>query len=416
MRRVTGKPVRGTLAVALATVVCTGVAVAGDGVRERPAGTGGIILGSVGNWRTETRARERETGGPIRGIRTFKRWDQSLAGPDERWAVRTRHTLFLSVKARLLTGATLRWRDIADAAPGTRLYSDMVRQATQVKSLKATVYLVFNHEPDAKTSRPMGAPTDFVAAWRRLVTVYRAAGVTNARYVWTMTDQAFRMDYAGSYYPGDGYVDGIAVDAYNWYDCRGGRGRWLSLAELIEPHRRFGLRHPGKDLMVLEWGSVEDRARPGRKARWIRDAAALFTRPAYRGYTAVLHWDDRYTGGQGQCRFDYRTSPSALAAWRAMVADPAYGGRPPSPGGRAGGHRAPWRAPRRSDTAAPGVQSEQDALTRDETGGDRQCERHPLLPPVGPERAARPARRGATPTGARMAERYLRVDPRSADR
>jgi hypothetical protein len=311
--------VLGCAVVALVSVTAGGDTAAGT------RGHGQIILGAVGDSRAETTAREHETRHRLEGIRVFKRWNEPLIGADQRWAAQTGHTVFLSVKTRLLDGSLLRWRDIADAAPGSPLQLDMLRQAREIKEFGATVYLVFNHEPDAKTSRPMGEPADFVAAWRRLVSTYRSAGVTNARYVWTLTDQAFQQGYAGGYYPGDGYVDGIAVDAYNWYDCRGGKGRWRSLAELIEPQRRFGLLHPGKDLMVLEWGSVEDRARPGRKAQWLRDATELFSRPGYRRYRAVLHWDDRYTGPVGEpCEFDYRTSRSALRAWRAMAADPAY--------------------------------------------------------------------------------------------
>jgi hypothetical protein len=306
-------------------------AVLAPAVTGAPAGAGPllrdpVILGAVGNSRAETQERERETGRPLEGVRAFKRWNEPLIGPDQRWAARGDRTLFLSVKSRRLDGSILSWRDIADAAPGTPLHLDLLRQAQELKSFRKPVYLVFNHEPDAKTSRPMGEPADFVAAWRRIVSTHRLSGVRNARYVWTMTDQAFQQGIAGSYYPGDAYVDAIGVDVYNWYDCRGGKGRWKDLAELIEPHRRFGLEHPGKDLMVLEWGSVEDRARPGRKAQWIHDAAKLFTRPGYRRYRAVLHWDDRYTGqGPGRsCDFDYRTSETALRAWRAMAAAPAY--------------------------------------------------------------------------------------------
>ncbi|MCW2902791.1 MAG: hypothetical protein JWO67_5056 [Streptosporangiaceae bacterium] len=340
MRRLRARVTRGLAGLALAVAALTMPATAGSGsagghVADR------VTLGAVGNSRAETLDRERETGRRLEGVRAFKRWDEPLIGSDQRWAVRTGHSLFLSVKSRLLDGTAVRWRDLADAAPGSPLYADLLRQARELESVHGTVQLVFNHEADAKTSRPLGTPAEFVSAWRHLVSIQRAAGVTNVRYVWTMTDQAFQQGYAAPYYPGDGYVDAIAVDAYNWYDCRGGNGRWTTLAELIEPHREFGLRHPGKDLMVLEWGSVEDPARPGRKAQWIRDAAALFDRPGYRGYRAVLHWDDRFTGPRdgGGCQFDYRTSPQSLNAWRAMAADPVYG---PAPARRA--HDTPWPA------------------------------------------------------------------------
>jgi hypothetical protein len=324
----------GTAATALAIAVLTPALMSADAVGATTAwDTAGVadahhrvILGAVGNSPAETIERERETGRPIQGVRAFKRWNEPLIGSDQVWAKRTGHTSFLSVKSRLLDGSPLPWKHIAKPPPGSSLDADLRRQAKELKGFRDTVYLIFNHEPDAKTSRPMGTPAEFVAAWRRLVSTHRKAGVTNVRYVWTMTDQAFRQGYAHAYYPGDRYVDGIAVDAYNWYDCTGG-GRWTSMGELIEPHRRFGLRHPGKELMVLEWGSVEDPARTGRKAQWIRDATALFARPEYRAYRAVAHWDDRHSGsapGGGRCEFDYRTSPSALNAWRAMAADPTF--------------------------------------------------------------------------------------------
>lgn len=335
---------RRTARLLLSTVVLllsSAVVPAASAGASAPGGGGHVILGTVAQTRAEAEQRERDAGHHLAGLRVFRRWDQPLFDADQRWAARTGHVVFLSIKARRGDGSAIGWHDIATAPPGSPLDRDMHRQAAQIRRFGAPVYIVFNHEPDAKASWMMGGPNDFVAAWRRIVTTYRAAGATNARYVWTMTDWAFGRD-ASAYYPGDAYVDDIAADVYNWYTCRGKGGPWRSLAELIEPQRRFGLAHPGKGLMLLEWGSVEDPARPGRKAAWIRNAARLFAQPAYRQYTAILHWDDRYTGLMKgtACDFDYRTSPSALAAWRAMAADPVFVTRvcPPS-GCRGAGHR-----------------------------------------------------------------------------
>jgi hypothetical protein len=302
---------------------------------------GRIILGTVAQTRQESEERERETGRHLTGVRVFRRWDQPLIDADQRWAQKTGHTVFLSIKSRRADRSAVAWRELANAPAGSALAHDMLRQAAEIKRFGSLVYIAFNHEPDARASRSMGGPADFIAAWRRLVTTYRAAGVTNARYVWTMTDWAFGRG-AYSYYPGDAYVDDIAADVYNWYTCRGQGGPWKSLAELIEPQRRFGLRHPQQGLMLLEWGSVEDPARPGRKAQWIRDATRLFSGPAYRQYKAILHWDDRHSGLMAgtSCDFDYRTSPSALAAWREMAASPVFATEPSC----AGGHCAAGRS------------------------------------------------------------------------
>lgn len=287
-----------------------------------------LILGTVGQTRQEVQQREHDAGHRLVGVRVFRRWGEPLFDGGQRWANRTGHVVFVSIKSRRENGAPVRWRDIASAGPGSPLRADMLRQAKQIKRFGALVYVVFNHEPDAKASRAMGGPDAFVAAWRHLVDTYRAAGVRNARYVWTLTGPAFATR-AGAYYPGDAYVDDIAADTYNFGACHSPPDTWQSPAALLEPQRRFGLLHPGKGLMLLEWGTVEDPAQPGRKAQWIRDLTRLLASPGYRQYRAALQWDDRYSGvmsGTG-CDFDNRTSADALAAWRAMAAAPTFAAR-----------------------------------------------------------------------------------------
>ena len=130
---------------------------------------------------------------------------------------------------------------------------------------------------------------------------------------------------AANYYPGDAYVDHIAADGYNWYRCRDADARWRDLADVIEAHRQFGRKHPDKGLMLWEFGSAEDRRRPGRKADWFRDATALFQQRAYRQYEALLTWEGRAHSGDGpDCGFDYTSSRSATRAWRDMAEHPAY--------------------------------------------------------------------------------------------
>jgi hypothetical protein len=316
------------------TVVAV-LVLAGNVLATSLAGGHRLILGTVGQTRQEIQQREREAGHRLAGVRVFRRWGEPLFDRDQRWARRTGHVVFLSIKSRRRNGAPIRWRDIASAGPGSPLQADMIRQAAEIKRFRAIVYVVFNHEPDAKISRPMGTPGDFIAAWRHVVNTYRAAGVRNARYVWTLTGPAFGADAgngltrADTYYPGDAYVDDIAGDTYNWNTCHSPSGRWQSPAEVLEPQRRFGLRHPGKGLMLLEWGTVEDPAWPGRKAQWIRDLTRLLARPAYRQYQAALHWDDRYTGVMAgtRCDFDNHTSAAALTAWRTMATTPLFAAR-----------------------------------------------------------------------------------------
>ena len=196
--------------------------------------------------------------------------------------------------------------------------------ATQVKGYKSTVYIIFNHEPEAASSKKSGTGPQFAAANRSSSPCSGPRAATNAKFVATFTGWGFTRKDAGNvknYYPGDGYVDAVAADVYNWASCRG--QSWTSLASLIESFRVWGKAHPTKPLMLMEWGSAEDKSGSGAAgAAWVNAAAALFKQPAYAQFTAIMQWDGRYTANSSNCGFDYASSASArrpVAAWGTLL-------------------------------------------------------------------------------------------------
>jgi mannan endo-1,4-beta-mannosidase len=66
--------------------------------------------------------------------------------------------------------------------------------------------------------RWIGGPKKVIAAWRHMVTLFRAAGATNVHFVWTPMAFDFgphaKVD-ARTFYPGDTYVHWVGADAYN---------------------------------------------------------------------------------------------------------------------------------------------------------------------------------------------------------
>jgi hypothetical protein len=111
-----------------------------------------------------------------------------------------------------------------------------------------------------------GGGADFVAAWRKVVTVFRDQGVTNADCLWIMTAYSFKprdRRRAIDRYPGETYLDHIGADAYNWHNFRPGTSTpWNSLEQLLNPMRQFAQGRAIKGLMVPEWASTEDPAQP----------------------------------------------------------------------------------------------------------------------------------------------------------
>ncbi len=263
----------------------------------------------------------------MEGVRDYKSWGSPLFSSNQTAMRDTGHTLFLSVKAIRASGARVKFADIAAARAGSALYNDMVSMASQIKAFRNTVYIVFNHEPEASGSTANGNGPQFAAAWRNFVTIMRAQKVTNAKYVATFTGWGFSRKDSGNvanYYPGDPYVDAVAADVYNWASCR--KQPWTPMSSLVAGIKAWGTAHPTKQLMLLEWGSVEDKSVPGRKAQWINDVDALFKTPAYSQFTALLQWGGRNI--VANCPFDYTTSTTATAAWATMGRDPAYGANP----------------------------------------------------------------------------------------
>lgn len=140
------------------------------------------------------------------------------------------------------------WRTVAAAGPGTKTYNDIVRWAQTIKARGGKIMFAYHHEPEGANSANYGAPADFINAYRRVVTIFRAQGVTNVIYTWQMTAWSFRTKssdtrYAAKWYPGDAYVDSVGADAYNWYTCGHGTGKNTSFATLADPVLAFARAH-----------------------------------------------------------------------------------------------------------------------------------------------------------------------------
>ncbi len=311
-----------TAAVLAAGLLPAGAAPASAATRAKP-----IMFGAVGSSEGTVVDHQKVLGRTLRGLRIYKSWDDQLFGSSQTWARDTGHTLFMSIDSRRSNGSAIKWADVANARPGSPLYQNMLSQAKQIKAFKAQVFIAYNHEPDSKWSSDLGSnPAQFVAAWRKVISVYRAAGVRSAKFVWVMTAYSFRRhdgNRASLYYPGDSYVDDIGADGYNWYQCRGSGG-WADASTIFDGQRQFGLQHRSKGLMIWEFSSAEDRKSPGRKARWFHDVENLFQTPRWSQYAVLLTWEGRSNANRLNCQFDYLSSRSATAAWKALGTDPAY--------------------------------------------------------------------------------------------
>jgi Glycosyl hydrolase family 26 len=258
-------------------------------------------------------------------VRVYYNWDSPFPDTDVNWFNANGYTLLLSVKSERRNHTFVQWRDIANAQPGSTLYNDIVRWASRVKALGNRVYFTFNHEPETSLNSS-GTGADFIAAWRKVVTVFRQQGVANADYLWIMTAFSFKAKdrrRAIDWYPGEAYLDYIGADAYNWYTCRPGTNNpWNSLEQLVNPMRLFAQGKSIKGILIPEWASTEDPAQPNRKAQWISDARALFKKPGWESFKGILYYNK--SSKFPNCRWFVDSSQASLAAFAGMANDVYY--------------------------------------------------------------------------------------------
>ncbi|MEY9948571.1 glycoside hydrolase family 26 protein [Kitasatospora sp. GAS1066B] len=194
----------------------------------------------------------------------------------------------------------------------------ITRWATAAKAFGTTVYLRWGAEMNGNWN-PWdpgvngNTTAQYVATWKHIRAIFTTVGATNVKWLWTPINQ-----YAGStplstLYPGDGYVDLVGVDGYNWGTSRSG-STWQTFTEVFDPTIATIRTFTPKPLWLTEVGCTE---LGGDKAAWI---TAMF---------AAIDGDDRISAlvwFNADKETDWRvwSSRAALSAFRSGIAAPLY--------------------------------------------------------------------------------------------
>jgi hypothetical protein len=192
--------------------------------------------------------------------------------------------------------------------------------ALALKVIGAPVYLRPMHEMNGNWY-PWNAgvngntPATFIQAWRRIVDIFRDTGASNVRFVWSPNNidvpASNRME---NFYPGDGYVDVLAVDGYNWGAGTPEFGGWQSFSKVfMDAYDRLRAIGP-QPIWIAEVATTDDG---GDKAAWIRD---MFAKAATMDRLDAIVWFNESK------ERDWRAAPTPqIAAAFAPGAAPAGG-------------------------------------------------------------------------------------------
>jgi hypothetical protein len=288
----------------------------------------GVLLGITTEQPT-TRAVEQAESEARRKFDVVYRFhdiNDAIPTADEREVVAQGRLLHVSIDARLFAGPRVQWSAVAAG----KYDAELRRQGRGIASLRSPVFMTFEHEADQPDKQIQGTGPEFVAAWRHVRDVYRAAGATNAVWVWIMMGTADSLGRAAKLWPGNDVVDWIGWNVYNASGCRLGDvdpARYMSFADSATIFYRWLTRNrlslgidTTKPMMISETGSVlyPDAA---RTAAWYTSIPkALRKMPQIKAVSLFDHT------GNSVC--DYRVSRSSATqeAVSRMAADALFAG------------------------------------------------------------------------------------------
>ena len=220
--------------------------------------------------------------------------------------------------------------------------------ARAVKALGVPTFVRLFHEFNGEWMRyytPGDAPADgqaFITAWRRVVSIWKAEGATNAVFVWHAANS--NGANAQVRYPGDAWVDWVANSSYTYAPQQwcGFYQDYADVWQLLGWAREYKVSDParyndprykpfvdsfGKPFMIGEMGHYED----SRKEQWFRNVKANLTgsfdakqNGSFPNVLALVYSDYGTEADPNGEAWTIDRPASALNGFRDMVNDPFF--------------------------------------------------------------------------------------------
>lgn len=226
------------------------------------------------------------------------------------------------------------WSNLDNIIQGQ--YDDfLTRNARKIAEAKVPVMIRFGHEMNgnwytwsgprngAEETEGFGdpnlpdGPERYVAAYRHVVDIFRREGAKNVLWVWAVNCSSVpdvEWNDMMNYYPGDGYVDWVGIDGYNWGTTRS-YGGWMDFRSVFGPaYERLTQAIPQKPLIIAEFASAETG---GNKAAWITESFAEMKKlPRLKAFV----WFNVFK----ETAWSLDSSDEALEAFQKAMKDKSY--------------------------------------------------------------------------------------------
>jgi hypothetical protein len=137
-------------------------------------------------------------------------------------------------------------------------------------------YMLFSSQPQA-----------FLAAWKRIVSIFREVGASNVEFFWCPN-----VSYNGiypweAYYPGDAYADWVGLDGYNWGAAKS--NPWQYFGEIFTADLdKLAKLYPAKRQIIGEFAC---HPHGGDKPAWIADVRSYLKTNRHPMLAALIYYD-----------------------------------------------------------------------------------------------------------------------------
>ena len=224
------------------------------------------------NWPLVVGDLETALGRKVPHIVTFQDWSQPFPDLDAREA-----------RAR---GKTLQvtWEPWHFSDPGAIKLNDIIAGkhdryiddwASSARSFGGEIWVRWGHEMNGNwypwsIGQNNSDPQIWVKAYQHIHDRFRRAGASNVRWVWCFNAEsvpAVSWNDPAKTYPGDTYVDAVAIDGYN-FGTTTAHSRWQSFEEIFAaPVAMANKTWPNKPLWIGETGCSTNG---GDKVEWLK--------------------------------------------------------------------------------------------------------------------------------------------------
>jgi hypothetical protein len=237
------------------------------------------------------------------------------------------HPRVLLLNWKIAYGST--WAKVAAGQQDRRIDAFAARVKA---SFGEKFFLVLNHEPENDVIDRAGSgmtAKDFAAMYRHTILRLRALGATNVVNVlaYMGNERWMSQSWWKDLYPGDDVVDWMGLDSY--VSAEKGAYHYGAFADLLDRRGTAGpafydwaaSRHPGKPMMIAEWGAYHRVGHPVDKSAQFN---SVLPELAKRTQIKAIVYFDTSHDDQGDRDISINSTSSSLAAFRKLAANPLF--------------------------------------------------------------------------------------------